>query len=160
MNTSGSQETEENIVTQWNLMEPRLYFDKVGLNRRQVPLGHSQFLVDQCPLRYRASYRNMGSIEMQWNQGSILTERGHMEHKGHRNIARPARNQTLLWQNKASWRLGEHCETMESHGSKALFWQSGAEYETGATGTLPAFVESSPLRHLAGHENIGSIVTQ
>ena len=39
-----SQETEENIVTQWNLMEPRLYFDKVGLNRRQVPLQHSQLL--------------------------------------------------------------------------------------------------------------------
>ena len=33
-------------MTQWNLMEPRIYFDEVGLNRRQVPLGHCQLLVE------------------------------------------------------------------------------------------------------------------
>ncbi|KAI1242944.1 hypothetical protein IHE44_0000506 [Lamprotornis superbus] len=34
------KKTKENIMTQWNLMEPKLYFDKVGPNRRQVRLGH------------------------------------------------------------------------------------------------------------------------
>ena len=104
-------------MTQWNLMEPRLYFDEVGPNTRQVPLGHCQLLWNQVSIETQAGYENIGSVVTQWNRGSILTERGHMEHKGHRNIARPTRNQTLLWQNKASWDLREHFETMELHVS-------------------------------------------
>ena len=109
------------IVTQWNLMESRLYFDEVGPNTRQVPFQHCQLLWNQVSIETQAGHESIGSVVTRWNQGSVLTERGHMEHKCHRNIARPTRNQALLWQNKASWDLGEHCETMESHGSKCPF---------------------------------------
>ena len=37
----------------------------------------------------------MGTVVTQWNQGSVLTERANMEHKGQGNIARYTRNITV-----------------------------------------------------------------
>ena len=85
---------------QWNLMEPRLYFDKVGLNRRQEPLGHCQLLW------------NPESIETQgrsWKHGDccdtmearVSSDRGATWNTRAREIL-PGIRETSLWQTKAS----------------------------------------------------------
>ena len=76
-------------------MEPRLYFGKVGSIGDRSHWDFASSCGIQCPLRHRAGHGNMGTVVTQWKQGSVLTERGNMEHKGQGNIARYTRNITV-----------------------------------------------------------------
>lgn len=53
--------TQQNIVTTWNLMEPKLYFDKLGPPGTQVPLGCCQCWYNPVPVVTQRSL-----MELSW----------------------------------------------------------------------------------------------
>lgn len=143
--TAGAHGIKETIVTVQNLLETRLHGDTMGNHEIKEPLvtqrGRLEAMV-HCSTA--DSRRPWGQHGTSWNPPSIGTQRGLMDTRG------------PLWQSRASWKHGEHCDIVGNHGSmesivplrklmepRRSLGHNGSTWNQGSMMTLEGLMEHS-----------------